>query len=81
MVERWTSRGDQKAAEVGGWVQRFGRCRYSDLIGVVMAALGVAAFYQLAHVDPIWRVASMMAVGIVAAIGAFIFFSFALRDR
>jgi len=60
MVERWTSRGDQKAAEVGGWVQRFGRCRYSDLIGVVMAALGVAAFYQLAHVDPIWRVASMM---------------------
>jgi len=46
-----------------------------------MAALGVATFFQLAHVDPIWRVASMMAVGIVAAIGAFIFFSFALRDR
>jgi hypothetical protein len=50
-------------------------------IGVVMAAIGIAAFFQVAHVDPIWRVVSIMGVGMVAGIGALIFFSIALLDR
>jgi hypothetical protein len=50
-------------------------------IGIVMAAIGVAAFFQVANVDHMWRVVSIMGVGMVAGIGALIFFSFALRDR
>jgi hypothetical protein len=50
-------------------------------IGVVMAAIGVAAFLQVAHVDPVWRMMSIAGVGMVAGIGAMIFFSSALKDR
>lgn len=50
-------------------------------IGLLMAALGVAAFFQVIHVDPIWRLVSIGIVGIVAAFGAAVFFAIAIADR
>jgi hypothetical protein len=51
------------------------------VIGLVLATIGAAAFLQVAHVDPAWRLISIVAVGVVAGVGAAIFFAFSMRDH
>jgi hypothetical protein len=50
-------------------------------IGMVMAALGVAALLQVIPVDHVMRLISIMAVGSLSVIGALVFFVFAFKDR
>ena len=53
----------------------------SFAIGLVMAALGVAALFQIIHVDPVLRLVSIGALGTVAILGAMVFFAFAFKAR
>lgn len=53
----------------------------SFAIGMVMAAIGVAAFFQVVHVDPVLRLVSIGAVSTVSILGALVFFLFAFKDR
>jgi len=46
-----------------------------------MAVIGIAAIFQVIHVDPIWRLVSISVVAVVAVIGSLVFFTFAIRDR
>jgi heme/copper-type cytochrome/quinol oxidase subunit 4 len=50
------------------------------VIGLVLATIGAAAFIQVASVDHAWRLVSIVAVGVVAAVAALIFFIYAARD-
>jgi hypothetical protein len=53
----------------------------SFAIGMVMMAMGVAALFQVIHVDRVLRVVSIMALGSLSLLGALVFFVFAFRDR
>jgi hypothetical protein len=53
----------------------------SFAIGMVMAAMGVAALFQVLEVDHVIRVVSIMALGSLSLLGALVFFVFAFRDR
>ena len=53
----------------------------SFAIGMVMMAMGVAALFQVIHVDGVVRVVSIMALGSLSLLGALVFFVFAFRDR
>jgi len=46
-----------------------------------MMAMGVAALFQVIHVDRVLRVVSIMALGSLSLLGALVFFVFAFRDR
>jgi hypothetical protein len=50
-------------------------------IGMVMAALGVAALLQVTPVDHVMRLVSIMAVGCLSVLGSLVFFIFAFKDR
>jgi hypothetical protein len=50
-------------------------------IGMVMAALGIAALLQVIPVDHVMRLISIMAVGSLSVIGALVFFVFTFKDR
>jgi hypothetical protein len=52
----------------------------NSFIGIVLLAIGLAAFFQVAQVDPVMRLVSIMLLGVVAAIGALIFFIYAAKD-
>jgi hypothetical protein len=51
------------------------------VIGMVMAALGIAALLQVIPGDPVMRLISVMAVCSLSVIGALVFFVFAFKDR
>jgi hypothetical protein len=53
----------------------------SFAIGMVMAAMGVAALFQVIDVDHVIRVVSIMALGSLSLLGSLVFFVFAFRDR
>ena len=53
----------------------------SFAIGMVMAAMGVAALFQVIAVDHVIRIVSIMALGSLSLLGALVFFVFAFRDR
>jgi hypothetical protein len=46
-------------------------------LGMVLTALGVAAFFQVFHVDPVLRFASVGAVCAICILAAAVFFVFA----
>jgi hypothetical protein len=52
----------------------------SFAIGLVMAAMGVAALFQVIHVDREWRIVSIMLLGSLSLLGSLVFFVFAFRD-
>jgi hypothetical protein len=53
----------------------------SFAIGLVMAAMGVAALFQVIQVDRVLRLASIAGLGTVSVLGAMVFFVFAFRSR
>ena len=50
-------------------------------LGLVLAAMGVAAFFQVFHVDPAWRFASIGALSAISVLAAAVFFVFAFSPR
>ena len=50
-------------------------------LGLVLAAMGVAAFFQVFHVDPVWRFASIGALSAISILAAAVFFVFAFSPR
>ena len=50
-------------------------------LGLVLDAMGVAAFFQVFHVDPVWRFASIGALSAVSILAAAVFFVFAFSPR
>jgi hypothetical protein len=50
-------------------------------LGLVMAAMGVAALLQVINVDHVLRLVSLGALGVVSILGAMVFFLFAFRGR
>ena len=53
----------------------------SFAIGMVMAAMGGAALFQVIDVDHVIRIVSIMALGSLSLLGSLVFFVFAFRDR
>jgi hypothetical protein len=53
----------------------------SFAIGLVMAAMGVAALFQVIHIDRVLRIVSIEALGAVSILGSMVFFVFAIRGR
>lgn len=53
----------------------------SFAIGLVMAAIGVAAILQVSPIDGFWKTISIEALGAVSILGAMIFFLGAYRGR
>ncbi len=51
------------------------------VIALVLAALGFAALFQVIQADPIWKMISILTVGVIAAIGSLIFFAMAARNH
>ena len=49
--------------------------------GIGVAAMGVAAFFQVFHVDPVWRFASIGALSAISVLAAAVFFVFAFTPR
>lgn len=45
----------------------------SFAIGLVMAAIGIAALLQVSSIDPFWKIISIEALGAVSLFGALIF--------
>lgn len=43
-------------------------------LGMVLVALGVAALFQVVHIDPVLRIVSIEALGSVSILAAMIFF-------
>ncbi len=59
-----------------------GMSRIKDFaLGLVLAAMGVAAFFQVFHVDPVWRFASIGALSAISVLAAAVFFVFAFSPR
>jgi predicted membrane channel-forming protein YqfA (hemolysin III family) len=52
----------------------------SFAIGLVMAAMGVAALLQVIQVDHVLRLVSIAALGMVSLLGAMVFFVFSFRS-
>ncbi len=48
-------------------------------LGMVLVALGVAALFQVIHVDPVLRTISIEALGSVSILAAMVFFVCAFR--
>ena len=66
----------------GGHSGMTGMGRLKDFaLGLVLAAMGVAAFFQVFKVDPVWRFASIGALSAVSVLAAAIFFVFAFSPR
>ena len=53
----------------------------SFAIAMVLAALGVAALFQVIQVDPVLRLVSVGALGTISILAAMVFFLFAFRGR
>jgi hypothetical protein len=53
----------------------------SFAIGLVMAAIGLAAVLQVLSIDGFWKTISIEALGAVSILGAMIFFLGAYRGR
>ena len=51
----------------------------SFAMAMVLAALGVAALFQVLQVDPVLRLASIGALGTISILAAMVFFLFAFR--
>ena len=51
----------------------------SFAIGLVMAAIGVAAILQVSSMDPFWKIISIEALGAISILGAMVFFLGAYR--
>ena len=51
----------------------------SFALGMVLVALGVAALFQVIHVDPVLRTVSIEALGSVSILAAMVFFLRAFR--
>ena len=51
----------------------------SFAMAMVLAALGVAALFQVLRVDPVLRLASIGALGTISILAAMVFFLFAFR--
>jgi hypothetical protein len=59
-----------------------GMSRMKDFaLGLVLAAMGVAAFVQVFPVDPVWRFASIGALSAISVLAAAVFFVFAFSPR
>ena len=66
----------------GGHQGMAGMNRLKDFaLGLVLAAMGVAAFFQVFKVDPVWRFASIGALSAVSVLAAAVFFVFAFSPR
>ena len=50
-------------------------------LGLVLAAMGLAALLQIIHVDHVLRLVSIGALAMVSILGAMVFFVFAFKDR
>lgn len=50
-------------------------------LGLVLIAIGIAAFFQVFEVDPVWRFASIGAVSAVCVLAAAVFFVFAFSQE
>jgi hypothetical protein len=48
---------------------------------MVMAAMGVAALFQVIQVDHVLRIVSIEALGSLSLLGSLVFFVFAFKDR
>lgn len=53
----------------------------SFAIGLVMAAIGIAALLQVSNIDTFWKTISVEALGAVSLFGAMIFFLGGFRGR
>lgn len=51
----------------------------SFAMAMVLAALGVAALFQVIEVDPVLRLVSIGALGTISILAAMVFFLFAFR--
>ncbi len=51
----------------------------SFAMAMVLAALGVAALFQVLRVDPVLRLVSIGALGTISILAAMVFFLFAFR--
>ena len=51
----------------------------SFAIGLVMAAIGIAAILQVSSMDPFWKIISIEALGAISILGAMVFFLGAYR--
>lgn len=66
----------------GGRNGMMGMGRLKDFaLGLVLAAMGVAAFFQVFKVDPVWRFASIGALSAISVLAAAVFFVFAFSPR
>jgi len=50
-------------------------------LGLVLLAIGVAAFFQVFHVSPFWRSASIGALSALSILAAAVFFVVAFSPR
>ena len=48
-------------------------------LGMVLVALGVAALFQVIHIDSVMRIISIEALGVIAIIASMVFFMCAFR--
>lgn len=48
-------------------------------LGMVLVAIGVAALFQVIHIDPVLRIISIEALGAIAIIASMVFFICAFR--
>jgi hypothetical protein len=53
----------------------------SFAIGLVMAAIGIAAILQVSSIDVFWKTISLEALGAVSILGAMVFFLGSFRGR
>jgi len=49
-------------------------------LGMVLVVMGVAALFQIIHVDPVLRTVSIAALSVVSILAAMVFFLFAFRQ-
>ena len=50
-------------------------------LGMVLAAIGVAAIFQVIHIDHVMRIISIEALGAISVLASMVFFTCAFRDR
>ena len=67
-------------ARAGSGVSAMARLK-DFALGLVLAAMGVAAFFQVFQVDPVWRFASIGALSAISVLAAAVFFVFAFSPR
>lgn len=74
----WRPAPDSVRIRKTGW--RMSKLQ-SFAIGMVMAAMGVAALFQVIQVDHVLRIVSIEALGSLSLLGSLVFFVFAFKDR